>query len=937
MLGLFLLLLPQAAPPPAIRPTTILAREGKVLITLPTPKDMYWPLGDVPEKALDVRIALEQAARPRLEGHGVALEWLARGPDDFPLLDFVGRVKGPLPPRLRLRYHTKGPILSAPHSVEVLVAGAKVRKGPVASLLRRARLQRLAVDEALSGGWSYFPFARQRLAGDWGVRVAAPLVRKQPAQAALGLYELATGAVSLDEALALGQSRSVDHTLPNRETPLSWVRAIPVPDHPWKLMIRGKPRSEPLAGCVPHDHWYLRVSRLETLAELAETTQAWGGSPLRLAQMNDRDYRLMERYQGQLCLPVKELARAVPAKLVRGIALTGSDLFWAEGTDITVIVDTPDPKKLLKAIDGPLARARKLPGFKRRILAHGGVGIEGFSTPGREVSLYRASVKERVVLSNSRPALERVLDTISDDRKSLSGCLDFQYMRTVFERDDRAEDGFVFLSDDFFRALLSPGTRIKEMRRLSTRAALTAASHAALLHAESRGKWPADAKALRAGPFLPESMERDSEGKYIGWDARRGEAISDTHGTLSRGVPLLEVPIDEVTSQEVTAYVKFRREYSEKWQTFIDPVGIRFHGTPKQMRVEAHMLPLTGNKAYSMLRFITGGAETKADAAKIAPGLVGAFRMHLHSFARADWLALHLDDSPGLPAWAAQHWLRLVYPDRKARVPTIPPVTMVWGGTQGPTLAREIADYQDRQSSSPMYLRDKQTTRKYRKVEITRVPVDADAYREFIKRMDEAAAKNPGVAPLFLIPVLFPRDEPPKAFYTAQIGDGWYTGLSEKALKSRIDTWRKRASEKGDPAAAGLFLSTRRPGMAATLDMLLEMQTRQKAHAANVMWQALYEAGVVTPRMSDAQREQVALRLWGFVPSAPDGSRASWDADTRQVRNLRHGTWRLPASHTRLDTKSPLARFIRRFESLQADLRFREDGIHTVITFGYVK
>ena len=33
----------------------------------------------------------------------------------------------------------------------------------------------------------------------------------------------------------------------------------------------------------------------------------------------------------------------------------------------------------------------------------------------------------------------------------------------------------------------------------------------------------------------------------------------------------------------------------------------------------------------------------------------------------------------------------------------------------------------------------------------------------------------------------------------------------------------------------------------------------------------------------------------------------------------------------------PLLKSLRCFESVNADLHFREDGIHTVITFGYVK
>jgi hypothetical protein len=405
-------------------------------------------------------------------------------------------------------------------------------------------------------------------------------------------------------------------------------------------------------------------------------------------------------------------------------------------------------------------------------------------------------------------------------------------------------------------------------------------------------------------------------------------------GTLANGVPLIELAIAEVTKEEAEAYALFRAEYEDLWRRFIDPAGIRFHADADRLRVEAHVLPLTNNQAYGSLRSMTGGKHTAADPARILMPAAG-LRVALH---HGGWLAFHLDDSPALPAWVARQMAALTYPEKAPPAAAPPPMTLIWGGDKGQREARGLANILDEiLAKKPLFLRDKETTRTHRGVTLTRVPLSPPAYGSFIDLIDWVRKSDGSLSPLSLLPLMFPRDRPPAAFHTARIAEGWYTGLDEKALVSRIDAWKKGAREEGDPAAAGIVLSTRRPGMMAAAEMLLEAQARHKALTANVMWQALYDAGAVTPRMTDEQRAAVAMRLWGFVPAAPDGTAAEWDAGARRVRNVRHGTWDRPVVHLAPEARSPLAKFVRRFDTLGVDLRFREDGIHAVMTFGHVK
>jgi hypothetical protein len=746
--------------------------------------------------------------------------------------------------------------------------------------------------------------------------------REQPPRS--GLYELTTGAESLESAVALSRIGRAGHQPAKRRVPLDMIEGVKIADHPWDKMRKGKkPRPEPLAEAVPHDNWYLTVGRADSLAELAVFVEGWG-SPLRWALPTGRDPQLLKRYQTQLCLPIKELAKAVPAKLVRGIALTGSDLFWMEGTDVTVIVDTSDPRALLKAIDGPLARARKLHGLTRRIRAHGGVGIEGYASPGREVSLYRVVVRERVVISNSRPALHRVLDTVAGKRRSLAKSPDFQYMRTAFVRDEKEEDGFAFLSDDFFRSLVGPALRIKAMRRLSSRIALMRASDAALTFAFEEHRWPTTREEVARFGVRDGEPFADAEGACILWDSVRGEASSRTYGTLSHGTPLIEIDIDKATFEERKVYREFRGAYESGWRSYIDPVGIRMKQTTAGIRAEAFMLPLKNSQGYELLRQFTRGKETSWSSLPVSPAAVFQFRVAVD---RVDfgWLldrqlglgvAVQLDDAPDLLA-RAKAFAEGRYRERKW-----PPVPLVlsFGGKDATNLRKyvdqllalaELSEWVTSREAKP-----------HKGVEVKEYLLGNKPLRDW----DGLWAVVRELA-----------DSKQPTLYCATFGGGSFFSFNRQAIESRIDAWKKGAKMKGDPASAGFFLTRNRRHVSALIEWLLERQVRKQAHSANALWQSLYDARVVTPKMSEAEQEQVALRLWGFVPAAPDGSRSVWDAETRQVRNLRHGTSDRPTSHKSLDPKSPLLKFLRRFESVNADLRFREDGIHTIITFGYVK
>lgn len=75
------------------------------------------------------------------------------------------------------------------------------------------------------------------------------------------------------------------------------------------------------------------------------------------------------------------------------------------------------------------------------------------------------------------------------------------------------------------------------------------------------------------------------------------------------------------------------------------------------------------------------------------------------------------------------------------------------------------------------------------------------------------------------------------------------------------------------------------------------------------------------------------MQYLGFVPVSPDLAPFRYERQKEEVVNLRHGTLRQPRLSPGVEANSPLGKLLEEFATIRADLRFREDGIHTTLTF----
>ena len=790
----------------------------------------------------------------------------------------------------------------------------------------------------------------------WGGNFARPSLFNQGGPTDMHqLFEMTTGAAAITESLQLRRMNAPRGFFDDqaRRVPIAKVAGSDIQEHPWKKMIgEKKPAPEAMAKLVPHDNYYVHFKDFASFQELGELLDQWGTNLLRTYQANSRDHRLKQRYEQQLCLKSTILGKMLGPLVINGIAITGSDPFLREGTDVAVLFDVKSKRLFLASVDGFIAEARKKHGdeLKEVQATYKNVAVESYTTPLREVSLYRASLGDVVVYANSFVGLQRIIDTHQGTLEPIGDSLDFQYMRTVFRYDDPDEDGFVFLSDAFIRRLVGPATKIKEERRLEALASLHMMTHGAMFTAWDQGVSPESLESLLSLCTLrPEELPMP-EGPPANWHAGKLVAHSDVYNTLHFATPLIELPIDNVTDREAQGYDRFRQEYLGLWREYFDPIGMRFSLKENEVQVETYILPLIQSSAYNRLRDTTGDGTTLLAPAAIPTHTLAQYLQHVNltkiitqqvnsrrfngpgndlpfSVMAAilnplgKWFFIRINDGEAID--------RLVQAIDKAdqgepidneeiarRAWQLPIV--IGADVRNPvTLAAALATFRTNVLNSlPGGITWEASEEPYKEVTIVRVGAT-----EAGRRMIGVPAK-PGK------PFL-------PAIYYAMVDGGIYLTLNEATLHSLIDTIaaQKQGTLNTVEVNSSLYFS---PAAAvqtqAILQRLLERQVHQQARTSLSIWYALYRTKVVSKDATPVQAEELAYRFLGFVPVSPEGAAFRFDEAHDEVLNERHGSFRNPVQSAQLADKSPLQLLLKQVHSVRADLRFREDGIHTVLT-----
>ena len=767
------------------------------------------------------------------------------------------------------------------------------------------------------------------------------------------LYEITTGAAAITESLALDRLRGsmVRDRIEDRIVPIANVRGIDIAEHPWQKMMAGKkPAAEPLARLVPHDNYYIHFKNIAKFLDAGDLLDQWGTTLMRSYEVHSKEYRLKERCERQLCLKSTGLARTFGPAVIKGIAVTGNDPYLREGSDLTVLFHLANVGLFKAAVEPFIREARKNfgPKLKEEKAEYQQIAIESYVTPLREVSLHRAFLDDVAVYSNSPTGIRRVIDAARGKLTSLADSLDFQYMRTIFRADDKEADGFVFLSDPFIRNLVGPALRIKERRRLEAMTSLQMVTHGAMFTAWETGKLPIDHGHILHTTGLKQEELFTPDGGGAFWDQDNKIAVSAIYNTQHFATPLIELPIDFVSPIEAREYENFRLQYLGLWRQFFDPIGMRLAINKDEVCWETYILPLVKNTQYNELRRVTGSSGLKFDPAVFSDKTLAQFLVHLSPEAfnfggrqfgiqdlmidialrswLGDWATIRLDDSAIYATLLEAYIRRELNPQGRhdfvdeielaLQIPLTVGVEirnpMVFAGILA-TVRKEVhAVLPGAVEWAPM-------DPPYKGTSIVR-----------IKSRPQAEAPGLIGGPIGRMPNF--------ALYYALIDGGFYLSLREEPIKDLIDrsVARKEKGEKGRPqieAAASLHLA---PGAAVQakdlLALYLEWEAHRRAQQNNHLLYALFHSQVASGADTSEVVEAAALQYLGYVPVSPDRAPFGYSSKYDEVSNQRHGSLRQPKLQPGVDADSPAGQLLQQLMSIRADLRFREDGVHTTVT-----
>jgi hypothetical protein len=374
-----------------------------------------------------------------------------------------------------------------------------------------------------------------------------------------------------------------------------------VKSHPWEQMLAGrKPEISRLARCVPEDFYFVEFRSVAKMLEAMEISDLWGTHLFNQAVREARTQKVGERLKTQLAIEATPQLRLFYDLVVSEAAVTGSDLFLREGSDVTLLFRFKQPELFEARMNAFFANAEKAHSTVKKTMGkYLEVEYEHLETPDRELSVYSAyPAPDLHVRSNSLVALQHVLEAIQGKAagggavRTLGDSTEFAYIRTLMPTGAKEEDGLAYLSDPFIRKLVGPQLKLTERRRMLCYNHLRMIGHAALLYRTEHGRAPESLDGLAKagccpGDFNQGSLRCPDGGKYV--------------------------PVKEVTGSEAAEYQAFVQAYNQYWRTFFDPIALRIQVSPERYRLETLVLPLIDNSIYTTLATVLGGKPENLD------------------------------------------------------------------------------------------------------------------------------------------------------------------------------------------------------------------------------------------------------------------------------------------------------------------------------------
>jgi hypothetical protein len=451
--------------------------------------------------------------------------------------------------------------------------------------------------------------------------------------------------LQLDRLLRTANAKSKDE--PDTQA-VADLRGITVAAIDWSKLTQGlKPRLDPLATAIPADQHAAFFATFADFVQLADDGLGANVPTLGLARPRSEDARTLARYERQLGLSLTGVGRLIGPKVVKSMALSGSDPFFRTGTDVAVLLESADPAALETLLLAQITQRALLDKDARAVSGQSGkLKYRGLRTADRSVCAYVARLTGSVVVTNSTYQLERLASVATGETPSIAGLPEYAFFRDRYPLGDGAETAFLFLSDATIRRWCSPRWRIAASRRTRDMAVMNElqATYVDELVADKVPTKPVESDLALAWPAELRLTPTGVESSIV--------------GNLAFQTPIGEIPLARVTASEAEAYAQWREGYERNWRWAFDPIGLRIDLRPESVAADLTVMPLIAGTDYRELISVTQGAKIKPGAGDPHDALAQAIlAVNLKSpqFRSLNNLAMTMAPGPAAPfAWMGE-------------------------------------------------------------------------------------------------------------------------------------------------------------------------------------------------------------------------------------------------------------------------------------------
>ena len=859
--------------------------------------------------------------------------------------EFYGRLRDGEKALLSLDYETVHEALDGTRKVEVRTAEIEVKiprqeTGPRSLYQEWARQQNAHFSSLLDYYLDETVFEYALLQSGKRYGIAPPTLRRpMPTKEEIeyDLYYTFSGGLSVQRSLQR-QALKGGSATGELDTHISQLRPPEVRPLPYAGMLKRqeeeglKPKTPGISRLVPADQYFLHFNSMEAFDGLMEMASDWGEPLLRLCTVRSRRQDLREKFQDQLCLDQSDIANLFQVGVVSELAVTGSDILLAEGTDVTVLLRLRRPDLFHPAARRWLEEVKgRYPAMVQQAFNYRGHQVRASYTSDRMVSSFVVEDGEYIIYSNSHRAIRRMLDTIAGEVENLHDSPDFRYVSTLLPPGETATSSYLFASDAFLRRLASPELKISEKRRLQCFNNLVMLNNASLFHRLEHGRSPESLTDLIEGRFVdPDKLVCPHGGAYA-FDAERDTCTCSLHNRLKYLTPNIELNVLKVSARERQEYERYRQRYEQFWRKIFDPLAVRIDAGPR-MKIDVAVLPFANSSSYEDLEdwlvdapslFATGNiAKTAVVSLSFSPdrdavreflgGLPGIVDLLYADPTLTDlsWIGercgLHFCD--GAPVLEIDP-TRIREKGISFDVPIIEQAmaTAVLTATNLPCYA--TIDVLDRDKAHRL-LRALSSDLALEEWDMFGMDTALDAYRLPDYRDHETYVIS---YQLYAVKL---------RLHVAVVGDQLVAATRPDTLREVIDAFAKK--NPGDAREAHVMLRLNRRAvnqLLGDLRVYWSEKTRKACHR-NVMsiynLVKLYDTPVSgVDRLSDAK--------YGVTFFCCDGGEYIYDVDQDQVSCSLHGNRQGPRQDIPPNGESSFAAFIESLDEIVATLRYSED------------